>query len=75
MKVWGDYNSAKAQQLAIKFKMCEGRADCESEASTREWLRGKYILLLYNQIRFDTNNYFYESAVSESSLAYIPISS
>ena len=24
LEIWGDYNSAKAQQLAFKFKMCEG---------------------------------------------------
>ena len=22
LRIWGDYNSAKAQQLAIRFKMC-----------------------------------------------------
>ena len=48
LSIWGDYNSAKAQQIAIKFKMCEGRPDCESVEATREWLRGKFIILLYN---------------------------
>ena len=28
MEIWGDYNSAKAQQLAIRFKMCEGHNYC-----------------------------------------------
>lgn len=45
---WGDYNSASAQQIAFKFKMCVNKTICESEENIREWLKGKYILLLYN---------------------------
>ena len=45
---WGDYNSASAQQIAIKFKMCVNKTICESEENIREWIKGKYILLLYN---------------------------
>lgn len=48
MEIWGDYNSAKAQQIAISFKMCEGLPNCESKETIREWLRGKYIVLIYN---------------------------
>lgn len=48
LTIWGDYNSAAAQQLAIKFKFCEGHDYCETPEKIREWLRGKYILLLYN---------------------------
>ena len=55
--------------------MCKNKTICESEENIRQWLRGKYILLLYNQVRFDSEAYFYESAVKESRLAYIPISS
>ena len=48
MQIWGSYDSEKAQQLAISFKMCEGADYCESEENIREWLRHKYIVLLYN---------------------------
>ena len=54
--------------------MCEGDG-CETEEKIREWLAGKYIILLYNQIRFNSNEYFYSSAIKESRIAYIPISS
>ena len=50
--IWGDFNSLKAQQFAVKFKMCEG-SGCESESDIREWLKNKYIVLLYNHVRFD----------------------
>lgn len=48
LTIWGDYNSAAAQQIAFKFKFCEGHDYCETPEKIREWLRGKYILLLYN---------------------------
>ena len=48
VELWGDFNSARAQQLTVKFKMCEGKSICESKENIREWLKGKYILLLYN---------------------------
>ena len=48
LEIWGDYNSAKAQQLAVKFKFCKDRDDCHSEEETRNWLRRKYIVLIYN---------------------------
>ena len=52
--IWGDYNSAKTQQLAIQFKMCRSTEPgvCESEEDIKEWLKGKFIVLLYNQIGF-----------------------
>ena len=51
--IWGDYNSAMAMQLAVKFKMCEGHDYCKTRDEIRDWLSGKYIVLLYNQVRFN----------------------
>ena len=47
MVIWGNYNSVKAQQIAIKFKMCTGDG-CDSEEEIRNWLKKKYIYILYN---------------------------
>ena len=55
--------------------MCDGGEECESEANIRKWLIGKYIVLLYNEVTFDTESYFDESKKFESRLMYIPISS
>ena len=59
------------------FRPCQGGADngCESDEAITEWLRRKYIVLLYNEIRFDSEEYFYQSRVHESRILYIPISS
>ena len=51
--IWGDYDSAMAMQLAVKFHMCSGHDYCKTEEEIRDFLSGKYIVLLYNQIRFD----------------------
>ena len=54
--------------------MCQGDG-CESEENIREWLKRKYIVIIYNQIRFDSEEYFMDSVVPEARMAYIPISS
>ena len=51
MKIWGDFNSAKAMQLQIKFQMCVGTG-CKSEQEIKKWLRDKYIVVIYNERRF-----------------------
>ena len=55
--------------------MCEGKAICESKDNILKWLSGKYIVLLYNQIRFAPNDFFEASTVKESRISYIPFNS
>lgn len=73
--IWGDYNSAMAMQLAVKFHMCEGKPYCKSKDEIRNWLSGKYIVLLYNSMRFLTEEFGEEKTMSEARIIYIPISS
>ena len=51
--------------------MCEGREDCESEANIREWLKNKYVVLLMNQIRFSSDDFFHNAAIKESKIEYL----
>ena len=46
--VWGDYNSVKAQQINVVFRLCEGHAYCESKEEILKWLSGKFVVLVYN---------------------------
>ena len=55
--------------------MCDGWPECESEDNIRKWISGKYIVLLYNEVTFNTERYFDESKNFHSRLMYIPISS
>ena len=57
---------AKAQQLAISFRICEGHYYCADPDLTRKWLANKYIILLYNQVRFNSEGFFEESTIRES---------
>ena len=75
LELWGDFNSQKTQQLAIRFRRCTGKDYCKSEEEVRDWLRRKYIVILYNQVRFDTEQYFENSRVEESRIKYIQINS
>ena len=74
MEIWGDYNSPKAQQLSVKFRMCKGEG-CEDEEDIRKWLAGKFIILLTNEIKFNPNGFHEESKIMESNIRYIPVSS
>ena len=74
--IWGDYNSQKAQQIAVNFKMCEpGVGECAEKDEILKWLQNKYIVMLYNQIVFDQEGYFTDSLQEEARIVYIPISS
>ena len=65
--------------MAFIFEMCNEDNDkgilCKSKDEIKEWLSGKYIVLFYNQIRFDPKNFFEESKIKESRISYIPINS
>lgn len=73
--IWGDYNSAMAMQLRVSFLMCQGHDYCKSKEEIREWLMGKYIVLLYNQVRFMAEEFGVGSLAKEARILYIPISS
>ena len=55
--------------------MCVGHDYCESKEDILKWLAGKYVLILYNQIRFNTEDFFENTLNKVSVLEYIPISS
>lgn len=57
--------------------MCEPGGDvvCKSDEEIREWLSGKWIVLLYNQIRFDQEQYFEASRIQEARISYIGVNS
>ena len=57
--------------------MCEGGPanGCETEENILTWLRKKYVVLLTNQRRFETEGYFGKEVALESRMTYIPVSS
>ena len=71
----GSFQSNKASLLDIRLERCRDRPDCKSDAEITAYFRGTYILMYYNQIRFDSRKYFEESVVLESSVEWIKVNS
>ena len=61
IELQGDYNSAKAQVIAIQFEMCDNSTYtggiCKSDEEITEWMRRKFILINQNQERFSAREY------------------
>ena len=55
--------------------MCTGETYCEKREDILKWLSGKYVMLVYNSINFDSEKFYEESRREESQIAYIPINS
>ena len=55
--------------------MCNDKPYCKDTEEIKAFIRNKYLVLLYNQIRFDSNSYENEAMVPESRLKWIPINS
>ena len=57
--------------------MCEGTTAsgvlCHPKEDILEWLKAKYIVVVYNQIRFDSDSFYESAAIAESRLTYVPI--
>ena len=54
MMIRGDYNSNTAQMLLITFNRCHDRPDCRPKEEIDEFIRGKYLVVMSNEVRFDS---------------------
>ena len=53
LRINGDYNTETANLFNLKFIKCHDRPDCKKPEEITKILRGKYIIVAYNEIRFD----------------------
>ena len=53
MFIYGDYNADKTSQFNIQFIKCHDRPDCKSDKEITASIKNKYMVILYNQVRFD----------------------
>ena len=51
--VWGNYNTGHANTFVIGFTLCEGFDYCHDHKTTMEWLDDKYIVLMFQESRFN----------------------
>ena len=54
--IYGDFNAYTAQQLRVNLVKCHGRPECKSDEEIIEFLADKFLLVVYNQIRFVSDN-------------------
>ena len=73
MYIYGDYSSSKARLLDIKLIRCHGHDYCASDEEITAFLRDKFLILLYNQILFDANEYNERSVLEQSMFQWIPV--
>ena len=74
MRMQGDYNSETASLIHIKIEKCTDHDYCKSEEEIDEFFKtDKYMLMLNNQIRFDSNKHEEESIIRESVLQWLPL--
>ena len=69
----GDYNSQTARMINVQLRKCRDRPDCKSDEEILEYFRGRYIMILHNQIRFDARKYGEDSIVAESRFKWLRI--
>ena len=72
--IFGNLKSNSARVLRIKVRRCENKPYCKPEQEITDFFKGKYLLFLSNQVRFDEKYFGYESVIKESRIEWIPIS-
>ena len=55
MYLYGDYNSPEARLIQLKLEICLDKPICKPQDEIMEFMRNKFLVLLFNQINFDSN--------------------
>lgn len=61
--IYGDYSSESGRMIRINLRKCQDKPYCKPEKELKDLFVGKHILLLNNQIRFDSNLYGEDSII------------
>lgn len=73
MYIYGDYNTAVARLMTVQLVKCHGQDYCASDEEIRLFFRNKFLVFLYNQIRFDSNYYGQEAIIPKAEIFWIPV--
>ena len=57
LRLWGDFESDFARQFNIDIVKCNGSQSCKNDTEIEEYFKGKYLLILTNQVLFNNANY------------------
>ena len=70
----GNFNTVNASQIRVHLNRCQGKDFCKSDEEITEFIRGKYLIVYVNEIRFDSQHFGEESIITESRIDWIRIS-
>ena len=75
LEIYGDFNTAVASQFNIQLIKCKGGKEkgCKDDAEITNFFRNKWIMLYYNQIRFDSFKYGSEAITPEAQMMWLSI--
>ena len=49
----GNFNTVNASQIRVSLLKCKGKDYCKSDEEITEFIKGKYLVMYVNEIRFD----------------------
>ena len=70
----GNFNTGNASQIRVYLNRCQGKDYCKTDEEINEFIRGKFLIVYVNEIRFDSQFYGEESIIKESRMDWISIS-
>ena len=59
LELYGDFNTANTKILFLSFESCDPtiRKTCKNENEVKEWLKKKYLVIVYNKNTFVTDEF------------------
>jgi hypothetical protein len=74
-EIYGNWNSDVGSFLYFQLERCDPskRDDCKGKRAEREYLKDKYLVMAYNQMRFNNGVYGSDSVETEQALEWINI--
>ena len=73
LRLYGSFNGARTRRLTLNVLTCSGHDYCLDHNLAKNRLKGNYIALITNRIRFDSNLYGADSILTESKIDWLPI--
>ena len=74
MRLQGDFSTVSASLISIKVEKCQGHDYCKPDEELTEFFEtDKFLVLLNNQVRFDTVLLSEESMIQESVLKWMKL--
>ena len=70
----GNFNTKSASQIRVYLNKCQGKDYCKTEEEINKFIKGKYLIVYVNEIRFDAQFYGEESIIKESRMDWLRVS-